>query len=252
MTEREGSEGVPTITSAEMREVDRIMTDELGIDLVRMMENAGRALATRAREMLGGDVGRRRIVVLAGAGGNGGGGLVAARRLSLWGARLAVVIAVERSRLSRVTGQQVEILDRLRVPVYLGAATTMAEADLLIDALVGYSIRGTARGPVADLIRAANGAQAPILALDVPSGLDPDTGEARDPTIRAAATLTLALPKAGLVSESARKWVGELGLADISVPPQVYERVGIRVRSIFSAADIIPIVTSGTTRPTGR
>ena len=77
---------VPTVTVAQMREVDRIMVDELHIELLQMMENAGRCLAAHTRGWLGGQVIGRRVVVLAGSGGNGGGGLVAARRLTIWGA----------------------------------------------------------------------------------------------------------------------------------------------------------------------
>ena len=76
--------------------------------------------------------------------------------------------------------------------------------------LIGYSLRGVPREPIASLIRAANVAYSPVLALDIPSGLDGDSGAASKPTIRAVATLTLALPKAGLLQPAARSWVGIL------------------------------------------
>ncbi len=81
------AEDVPAVSVEQMREVDRVMVEELGIELQQMMENAGRALARRARVMLGGDAAGQRVTVLAGSGGNGGGGMVAARRLSIWGLR---------------------------------------------------------------------------------------------------------------------------------------------------------------------
>jgi NAD(P)H-hydrate epimerase len=80
-----------------------------------------------------------------------------------------------------------------------------------------------------------------MLALDLPSGLDGDSGEASDPTIRATETLTLALPKRGLLAPVARPWVGQLHLADISVPEKVYEHLGLKVGPIFAESDIIPI-----------
>jgi NAD(P)H-hydrate epimerase len=91
------------------------------------------------------------------------------------------------------------------------------------------------------LIRAANAHGAPLLALDVPSGVDTATGDVHDPAIRATATLTLALPKDGLSSEAATEHVGELYVADISVPPQLYARppLGIAVGPIFAKDDVI-------------
>src|SRR5713226_5564351 len=227
-----------------MREVDRLMTEEVGISLLQMMENAGRCLATHARGMLGGDARGRQVAVLAGRGGNGGGGLAAARRLNVWGAAVTVVLAQSLKDMRGVPGQQLTILEWIGIPVRLGAdgiSDLFADADLVIDALIGYSLRGAPAEPVAALIRAANASGRPMLALDLPSGLDGDSGEASDPTIRATETLTLALPKRGLLAPAARPWVGKLHLADISVPEKVYRRLGLTVGPIFAASDIIPI-----------
>jgi NAD(P)H-hydrate epimerase len=236
--------GITSVTVDQMREVDRLMTEEVGISLLQMMENAGRSLATHARAMLGGDARGRQIIVLAGRGGNGGGGLVAARRLFLWGAAVTVVLAQSRDEMRGVPRQQLTILEWIGIPVRLaadGISELLSRVDLVIDALIGYSLRGAPVGTVAVLIRAANAAGRPILALDLPSGLDGDSGEPLDPTIRAAATLTLALPKHGLLVAAARPWVGHLFLADISVPENVYERLGLKVGPIFAESDIIPI-----------
>jgi NAD(P)H-hydrate epimerase len=139
-----------------------------------------------------------------------------------------------------VPAQQFAIVERLGVDA--GADdSALPSAELLIDALVGYSLRGAPRGRVAELIRAANASRVPIIALDLPSGLDPDSGEPRDPTIRATSTLTLALPKAGLLAPHAREWVGDLYLADISVPDAAYRRLGITVGPIFAERDIVPV-----------
>lgn len=117
----------------------------------------------------------------------------------------------------------------------------LAGPDVVIDALIGYSLQGPPREPVASLIRAANEAGAPIIALDIPSGLHGDSGQAFDPTIRAATTLSLALPKTGLVQPAAREWTGDLYLADISVPALVYERLGLDVGPIFARSDIVAV-----------
>jgi NAD(P)H-hydrate epimerase len=227
-----------------MREVDRLMTEEVGVSLLQMMENAGRCLATHARGMSGGDTRGRRIVVLAGPGGNGGGGLAAARRLLGWGAAVTVVIAQSKDEMRGVPRQQLAVLEWIGIPVRVaadGIADLFTGADLVIDALIGYSLRGAPTGAVAALIRAANASGRRILALDLPSGLDGDSGEASDPTIRATETLTLALPKRGLLTPAARPWVGQLHLADISVPEKVYRRLGLTVGPIFAESDIIQI-----------
>jgi NAD(P)H-hydrate epimerase len=143
-----------------------------------------------------------------------------------------------------VPRQQLTILEWMGIPIRLstdGISEQLAGADLVIDALIGYSLRGAPAGPVAALIRAANAAGRPILALDLPSGLAGDRGEASDPTIGATETLTLALPKHGLLVPAARPWVGQLYLADISVPEKIYRRLGLTVGPIFARSDIIPI-----------
>ena len=239
---------IPTVSVAQMREVDRIMVDELHIELLQMMENAGRCLATHTRNWLSGELIGQRVVVLAGSGGNGGGGLVAARRLTIWGAEASVVLGQPRDEVRGVPAHQLEILDRMGVPIRTPdqfSPDALAGADVIIDALIGYSLHGPPREPIASLIRAANQAHAPVIALDVPSGLDADSGRAFDPTIRAATTLSLALPKTGLVQLAAREWVGDLNLADISVPAQVYQRFGLEAGLIFAPSDIVAVQLDG-------
>ena len=238
------SVAIPTVTVAQMREVDRIMVDELHIELLQMMENAGRCLAAHTRGWLGGDVTGRHVVVLAGSGGNGGGGLVAARRLTIWGAAAAVVLGQPRGDIRGVPAHQLEILERMGVPVWSADQSppdALERADVILDALIGYSLQGPPRGLIATLIRAANRAPAPVIALDVPSGLDGDSGQALEPTISASTTLTLALPKAGLMQPTARDWTGSVYLADISVPAQVYEQLGLDTGAIFATSDIVPV-----------
>lgn len=235
---------IPTVSVAQMREVDRIMVDELHIELLQMMENAGRCLAAHARTWLGGELIGRHVVVLAGSGGNGGGGLVAARRLTIWGASASVVLGQPRDQVQGVPAHQLEILDCMGVPVWTPkqfSPDALTHVDAILDALIGYSLQGQPREPIASLIRAANRAHAPVIALDVPSGLDGDSGQAFDPTIRAATTLSLALPKTGLARLGAREWVGDLYIADISVPVQVYQRLGLETGPIFATSDIVAV-----------
>lgn len=119
------------------------------------------------------------------------------------------------------------------------SSSLLPTPSLILDSIIGYSLSGSPRGAAAQLIEWANRQPAPVLALDTPSGLDVTSGTAHDPTIRATATLTLALPKQGLLTPEAKKFVGELYLADISVPPELYARMGIPVPPLFVEREII-------------
>ena len=236
---------IPFITADQMREVDRAMVEDYGVLLVQMMENAGRCLAHLARlRFLAGDPRGRRVIVLAGPGGNGGGGLVCARRLHGWGAETAVWLGRPAAQLADAPPGQLEVLRQIGVPVHeTGNEAELPPVDLIVDALIGYSLRGAPAGPSAELIRASNACPAPLLALDVPSGVDSTSGEVRDPTVNADATLTLALPKTGLTATGAREHVGELYLADIGVPRGLYARppLGLDVGPLFARDDILRI-----------
>jgi NAD(P)H-hydrate epimerase len=229
----------PALTAAQMAEVDRLMIEAYGIRLIQMMENAGRHLAELARRMSGGRLQRRRLVALCGAGHNGGGGMAAARHLHNWGADVRAKLVGDPARLKDLPAHQWRTLQTMRVAE--DADPDLAQADLILDALIGYGLTGDPRGPVAEWIERANAAERPILALDVPSGLDPTGGLPGTPCLRAAATLTLALPKTGLLTPQARPFVGDLYLADIGVPPALYRRLGLDVGPIFGGDAIIRV-----------
>ena len=178
---------LPWVTTDQMREVDRVMIEDLGIELIQMMENAGRNLADLA-------VGRFHpgsVMVLAGTGGNGGGAMVAARHLANRGVDVTVAIT-DPERLRQVPRHQFEILQRMGID----AIESPRKTDLVIDGLIGYSLSGDPTGRAAELIEWCSGFQ--VLSLDAPSGLDTTTGELHNPHVQAAATLTLAAPKEGL------------------------------------------------------
>jgi NAD(P)H-hydrate epimerase len=228
---------LPWISVAQMREVDRIMTDELGIPLEQMMENAGRSLAALARWYLGGDVQGRRVRILVGPGGNGGGGMVAARHLTVAGAIVDVCLSSSDEHLAPVTAAQGAILRKMGVSTAHGAGLADAP-DLTLDAILGYGQSGAPQGEAARLIAWASGRR--VLSLDAPSGLELSNGRLHDPHIRAAATLTLALPNEGL--RGSRDAVGDLFLADISVPATVYEQLSLPYRTPFDRGPIVRIV----------
>ncbi|MGD9311003.1 MAG: NAD(P)H-hydrate epimerase [Desulfosarcina sp.] len=234
---------VPHVTTEQMVEVDRAMVEDYQIELIQMMESAGRNLAHLARmRFLNGHPGGKRIAVLAGTGGNGGGALVCARRLSNWGANVRVYITKTEDAFTPVPAHQLDILHRMHVTVEAAnAVSQLATPDLIVDGIIGYSLSGAPRGTAADLIRWANDQTTPVLSLDAPSGVDNNSGAVFDPAIRAAATMTLALPKAGLQASGAAANLGELYLADISVPPALYAEpaLQLKVGAIFAQSEII-------------
>jgi NAD(P)H-hydrate epimerase len=234
---------IPAITTNQMREVDRLMVEVYGIELMQMMENAGRHLAELARRrFLAGNPKGKSVLVLAGTGGNGGGGLVAARRLQGWGANVIVYITKPEIEYQGIPARQLQILKNLSIPIeQVNNTTKLHAADLIIDAIIGYGLFSAPRDRAAMLIRLANQHDVPILSLDVPSGFDATMGEIFDPHIQATATLTLALPKTGLQVDESKSSVGELFLADISVPPQLYAELGLKVGYIFSQNEIIQL-----------
>lgn len=242
------TEEIPYLTTEQMIEVDRAMMEDYRIDLVRMMENAGRCLAILARDRFldGSPIGRR-VTVLAGSGGNGGGALVAARRLHNWGAKVHVLLAQTADKMTPVPGHQLDILERMAVAIVAEPAVPPLDdaPAVIIDGLIGYSLSGAPYGVTRDLIVWANRQGAPVLALDTPSGIDTATGTVFDPAIQATATMTLALPKVGLRAPGAAACVGELYLADISVPPSLYAKpaLGLDVGPIFAAGDVVRLCT---------
>jgi NAD(P)H-hydrate epimerase len=233
---------VPTVTTGQIKQVDSVMVDEYRIELIQMMENAGRNLANLARQLLDGEVGKRSIVVLAGRGNNGGGGLAAARHLLNWGAYVQVVCSYPPEAYQGVPAHQLAILEVMGAPLaWAEEGWELPPADLLIDAIIGYGLRGDPRGPARHLIQLAQSAAAPILSLDTPSGIDTGTGRAYTPHIAAAATLTLALPKSGFLAPAALAACGRLYLADIGVPPALYDRLDISVPDLFAHDTVVEL-----------
>ena len=236
---------VPSVTTEQMREVDRLMIEEYGIVLLQMMENAGRSLARLATSLAAGILGRG-VLVLAGTGNNGGGGLVAARHLSNMGRDVRILLSGTPEELVDVPAHQASILHSMGIELLAAKAMApellrraFAEADLVIDALIGYSLAGAPRGQAASLIELANASGRPIVALDVPSGVDAGSGRLYEPSIRAAATLTLALPKTGLGASAVRERLGDLYLADLSVPPALYRRLELEVEPLFAEDAVV-------------
>ncbi len=220
---------VPSVTAAQMREIDRIAMEETGPNLFQMMENAGANLAALAMELLEEPA---PVLALAGPGGNGGGGICAARHLANHGIGVWLCLS-EPDRLGPVPALQRKILQQTSAKEFRPEQLGDLQPGLILDALIGYSLSGAPRGCATELIRWANGSGAPILALDVPSGVDATTGNTSGEYIHAHTTMTLALPKTGLS--------GQLVLADIGIPEGVYRKLGLGYSTPFDRRSRVPL-----------
>ena len=241
------SDSIPAVSAAQMAEVDRLATDVYGITLLQMMEQAGSHLAAVAASEAGDDLRERSILVAVGPGNNGGGGLAAARHLTNRGARVRVILARPARRLGEAGRHQLATLLEMGVSccmaVYdISDAEVDAElerADIVIDAVLGYRGRGAPHDEVAALLDRIRVAEDRILSLDLPSAMDPDSGVAAPGGIRSRATMTLALPKVGLLTRAGQARSGRLYLADIGLPAALYGRMGLTVDAPFSAGRIV-------------
>jgi len=238
---------IPTVTAAQMAEVDRLAIDEFGIDLLQMMEQAGSHLAELVRAELGGDLNGKRVVVAVGPGNNGGGGLVAARHLANRGASVRVILARPVNRLTEAGRHQLATLLEMSIDCCVAIYDVPEEevdlefstADAIIDAVLGYRAAGAPHDGVLWLVDRIGRAAAPVISLDLPSGIDADSGDAAGAAVRATATMTLALPKPGLFTASGREHAGRVHLGDIGLPAVLYRRLGLDAGTPFAAGRIV-------------
>lgn len=221
---------IPTVSALQMKALDKAMINKFGISLAVMMDNAGKALAELVDRQ---KTRTKKVLVLAGSGHNGGGGLVAARYLKARGYKVEVILSSQ--NLKPMTKNQLSKVKRFGIKV--SQAEKMSDnkilqilkiSSMVVDAMLGYNTQGQPYGQVARLIELIAKSKKSVIALDIPSGLNPDSGKPANQTIQAKATLTLALPKKGLVKKQAKPYVGQLYLADIKVPDQWYVKQGIK------------------------
>ena len=224
---------ISAITTEQMIEIDRIAIEETGPNLYQMMENAGRNLAHTIIELIA-DISNPSIIILAGTGGNGGGGIVAARHLlnRNYNVKLAVT---DKSRMKDVPNKQLEIYEN--AGGMLIDNLDDIEADIIVDAIIGYSLSNALKGRSLQFINWANNQTAKKISLDIPSGIDSTTGGNYDEYFLADTTMTLALPKTGLTE----KKCGKLLLADIGISKKVYDKIGIEYISPFKRDYVIPL-----------
>lgn len=230
---------IPVVTRSQMAEVDDLMINQYGITLLQMMENAGKTLAELTRIRLGEGFLTKKILVVCGGGNNGGGGMAAARHLHNWGAEISVALALPVDSLKEAPKHQLNSLEKMGVPIQTDFPTE--NYSLIIDALIGYGLKGAVRGKVAEWIQWINQQDAACISLDIPSGLDADSGQTSGTCIFADATLTLALPKTGMTKKIAKQYLGDLYLADISVPHHLLRNFFDEIPDLFSLNSLVQI-----------
>jgi ADP-dependent NAD(P)H-hydrate dehydratase / NAD(P)H-hydrate epimerase len=213
------------LTAAQMRDVDR-RTTELGIPSIILMENAGhRVLEFLEREYA--PLSKQRIVVVCGKGNNGGDGLVVARQLFTrvkpqW---LQVVLGADPSEMRADALENYKMLKAVGCPVWPAVTDEMRTATLVVDAVLGTGVEGAPKGKPAELIQAINEQfpLAEVVAVDVPSGVASDSGEVTGEAVRAKHTVTFTAPKPCLVLSPACELAGNVHVAPIGTPPEMYE-----------------------------
>ena len=202
-----------SLTSGQVKELDRLASERFGIALDWLMEAAG----WQAARICAG-----RTAVLCGVGNNAGDGLAAARHLHRWG-RLASVSCIEPTRLRGDAQRELEAL--LKLGVEVSDQPSFAGADLVLDAIFGSGLNRAPQGRFAEFIEAVNASGLRVVAVDVPSGLDSDSGVAYSPCVRADTTVTFTLPKAGLLIADGPRLSGEISIADIGIPDEALRLV---------------------------
>jgi NAD(P)H-hydrate epimerase len=227
------SSALPTLTSRQVAEVDRLAEERFGVSVDWLMEAAGWQVA---RFCSG------RTAVVCGIGNNAGDGLAAARHLHRWG-RLHSVSCVDSGRLRGSAARERDALGKLGVGVL--DELRLDGAQVVVDALFGTGLSRPPEGKFAAWIEGINGSGSRVIAVDLPSGLDADTGVAYAPSVRAHMTVTLGLAKPGLLKGDGPGLAGEVWVADVGVPFEVYAALAIEVpQDLFAEQDRVRLGTS--------
>jgi NAD(P)H-hydrate epimerase len=212
---------LPPLTREQVRSIDRKAVEDYGMSGLVLMENAGRGCSDKLCEI--GIVGK--VVIVCGKGNNGGDGFVIARHLAARGHFVRVMLAAKPDELQGDAAANYAVLKSAGFPI-VGIERLIEElpnADWIVDALLGTGASGDPRSPISGVIAQINNVNARKLAVDLPSGLDCDTGIPGNPTFRADHTCTFVAPKVGFANPAAKEFVGTVSVHDIGVPRKLLE-----------------------------
>jgi NAD(P)H-hydrate epimerase len=212
------------LTREQMRAVDRAAIEEFGIPGVVLMENAGRGAADVACEMLA-DAADPRVVIACGGGNNGGDGFVIARHLHNRHIGVSVRLLAPPEKCGGDAATHLSVIRKMGIDVATASPDELAlgDAELVVDALLGTGLSGEVRSPFDAAIEATNAAGRSVLSVDLPSGLDANTGEILGCCVRATRTVTFAAPKLGFKLRRGPEMTGPLTVVDIGVPRELLE-----------------------------
>jgi len=211
--------------------MDRRAIEDFGIPGIILMENAGRAAAEETWRLAGSDPSAR-VVVLCGKGNNGGDGYVVARHLFNRGMNPTVLVFSPLGEISGDAAINLAIILKMDLQIEEVASeddldkaqAPVSSADVLVDALLGTGVSGEVRGPLRSAIEMINRARKRVVSVDIPSGLDANTGEILGACVKADVTVTFAAAKIGLSRGSGPERAGPVVTAEISIPRQVFEK----------------------------
>ena len=215
----------------EMRDIDRRAADDYGIPELLLMENAGRQAAEAMEKLLGGAL-EKNICVLAGSGNNGGDALAAARHLANHGAKVKVFIAGNPAHFTRSTAVNRDIVGRMGIEIQLLDGERSLDrlrvllkrfSDGILDGILGTGFQGTLKDSIREIIEMVNAAEKPVVSIDIPTGVEADTGQAPGGAVRANVTVSLGLPKIGHLLCPGAEYTGKLMVDDIGIPMQLLE-----------------------------
>lgn len=233
---------MPIVSGEQMTAVDRAMVEICGLELMQVMETAGRAVAIVARSIWRQTGLDRPVAILCGSGGNGGDGFVCGRYLAGWGIPAELWLMRPSAVMNGLAGHQLEVCHRIGMTIVEpDRPATLETAGLIVDGLFGFGLSAPPRGRAAALITAANAARCPIVAIDIPSGIDSTTGASLEPAIVATTTVTLGLPKQGLAQNAGPAHSGHVIVADIGIPAAAYAAAGIPATRIFHDAEFVDL-----------
>lgn len=231
------------VKAEEMKTIDRRASQEYMIPSLLLMENAGLRVVESIRAILP-EGNRTRVIILAGKGNNGGDGLVVGRHLANSGTSIDLFLLGDADALTPDARVNYDILHKMGIPIQPltlekhlpGLMTALLQADLVVDAIYGIGFRGRLNDfetKVADLL---NRSRVPVLAVDIASGVEADTGKVHGSAVKANYTVTLALPKLGLITSPGSEYTGQLSVADISIPRSLLEDPALKMNLIDATA----------------
>ncbi|MDD5229842.1 MAG: NAD(P)H-hydrate dehydratase [Candidatus Marinimicrobia bacterium] len=220
------------LTNAEAATVDRYAIDELKIAGTQLMFRAGSFVAQRAKKMVQ-DVPNSRIDIFCGTGNNGGDGFVAAAQLTEWGANCVIWLIGEPEKIKgdalhfyQKCEENKPTIRLIKTLSDLESYHDLQESDLIIDAMLGTGFRGEVRGVLADAIRLINKTNLPVIAVDIPSGVNGDTGEVNGEAVKATCTVTMGFLKRGLLFFPGKRYAGEIAVVDLGFPRKAFNVLG--------------------------